>query len=204
MTSITGVTERRPIVIYAATSLDGYLAPPDGSVAWLEPFGSGADLGFDDFLGTVGSLVAGRTTFEQVRTFGPWPYGSRPTAVLTHHSGLRDLPPGVRTDDGRDLRGLVALLQEEAGTGTTWLLGGGSLHQRFLAEGLVDEIWTHLMPVLLGGGIQMFAAPYPSANLHLVQSIAHQNGVVLVRYRVGSQGGGAGHSVGSTNSDKDV
>ena len=194
MTNTNEGLARRTVVIYAASSLDGYLAPNDGSVEWLEPFGSGADLGFDDFLGTVGSLVTGRTTFEQVRTFGAWPYGSRPTAVLTHRAGLKDLPPGVRTDDGSDLRTLVATLQRESGTGTTWLLGGGSLHQSFLAEGLVDEIWTHIMPVLLGDGIPMFPAPYPATNLHLVESVAYENGVVLVRYRVESaDSGGSAH-----------
>jgi dihydrofolate reductase len=184
--STTGGTERRPVVIYVASSLDGYLAPLDGSVAWLEPFNGGPDLGFDSFLDTVGSLVTGRTTFEQVRTFGAWPYGSRPTAVLTRGDGPKDLPSGVRIDDGSELRSLVATLQEESGAGTTWLLGGGAVHQSFLAQGMVDEIWTHIMPVLLGDGIPMFPAAYPATDLHLVQSVAHENGVVLVRYRVAS------------------
>lgn len=186
MTSATPGPARRDVVIYAASSLDGYLAPPDGSVAWLEPFGNGPDLGFDHFLDTVGSLVTGRTTFEQVRTFGAWPYGSRPTAVLSRRGGVTDLPLGARTDDGSDLRSLVAALQEESGSGTTWLLGGGLLHQSFLAEDIVDEIWTHIMPVLLGDGIPLFPAAYPPTKLHLVESTAHENGVVLVRYRVES------------------
>lgn len=32
-------------------------------------------------------------------------------------------------------------LQEESGAGTTWLLGGGALHNSFLAEDLVDGTW---------------------------------------------------------------
>ena len=72
---------------------------------------------------------------------------------------------GVRTDDGTDLADLVAALQEESGTGSTWLLGGGAVHRSFLAEGLVDEIWTHVMPLLLGDGIPMFPASYPAATL---------------------------------------
>jgi dihydrofolate reductase len=176
-------------VIYAATSLDGYLAPPDGSVDWLEPFGDGPDLGIDAFLETVGSLVVGRTTFDQVRGFGDWPYGKRPTAVLTRRGGVDDVPLGVRADDGADLRGLVAALQEESGTGSTWLLGGGTVHRTFLAEGLVDEIWTHVMPLLLGDGIPMFPASYPATDLHLIESRTYTNGVVLLRYRVSSSVG---------------
>lgn len=189
-------------MIYAATSLDGYLAPPDGSVDWLEPFGDGPDLGVEAFMKTVGSLVTGRTTFDQVRGFGAWPYGTRPTAVLTRRGGLNDLPPGVRVDDGADLPGLIASLQEESipdesvaqdesahdgsASGCTWLLGGGAVHRTFLAEGLVDEIWTHVMPLLLGDGIPMFPASYPAATLHLVETRTYSNGAVLLRYRVPS------------------
>lgn len=177
-----------PVVIYAASSADGYLAPVDGSVDWLEEFEDGPDFGYDDFFGGIGSLVVGRTTFEQVRGFGEWPYEGRPTAVLTSRDDLgpEPLPPGVRLDRGTDLAWLVQQLQAEASSGATWLLGGGAVHQAFLAEGLVDEIWTHVMPVLLGDGIRMFPSAYPSQRLTLVESRTYPGarGVVLLRYRV--------------------
>ncbi len=190
-----------PVVIYAASSADGYLAPPDGSVGWLDAFGGegDADFGYDAFFGGIGSIVVGRTTFEQVLGFGEWPYAGRPTAVLTSRTGDgdgwpdgalpdRDLPDGVRFDAGTDLGSLLDQLQTEAPERGTWLLGGGAVHQAFLAEGLVDEIWTHVMPVLLGDGIRMFPAAYPSQQLTLVESRTfHGNGpgVVMLRYRVG-------------------
>ena len=190
-----------PVVIYAASSVDGYLAPTDGSVGWLDAFGGDgdADFGYDAFFGGIGSIVVGRTTFEQVLGFGEWPYAGRPTAVLTSRTGGWDTPPGrtspdgalpdgVRFDGGADLDGLLDQLQAEAPERGTWLLGGGAVHQAFLAEGLVDEIWTHVMPVLLGDGIRMFPAAYPTQPLTLVESRTHHGngpGVVLLRYRVG-------------------
>jgi dihydrofolate reductase len=178
-----------PVVIYAASSADGYLAPADGSVGWLEEFEDGPDFGYDDFFGGIGSIVVGRSTFEQVRDFGVWPYEGRPTAVLTSRDDLgpEPLPEGVRLDRGTDLAWLVQQLQDEAASGATWLLGGGAVHQAFLAEGLVDEIWTHVMPVLLGDGIRMFPADYPAQPLTLVESRTYHGvrGVVLLRYRVG-------------------
>jgi dihydrofolate reductase len=190
-----------PVVIYAASSADGFLAPPDGSVGWLDAFGGegDADFGYDAFFGGIGSIVVGRTTFEQVLGFGEWPYAGRPTAVLTSRPGGVDalpndtvpddsLPDGVRRDGGADLGGLLDQLQAEAPGRGTWLLGGGAVHQAFLAEGLVNEIWTHVMPVLLGDGIRMFPAAYPSQPLTLVESRTYHGngpGVVLLRYRVG-------------------
>lgn len=121
------------VQIYAATSVDGYLAPPDGSVGWLEAFGGGPDLGYDDFYRSVGSLVVGRTTYEQVRGFGDWPYAGKPAVVLTRRGALVDLPDGVTSDDGSDLLGLVRRLGAATPDGTIWLVGGGEVHRAFLA-----------------------------------------------------------------------
>jgi dihydrofolate reductase len=177
-------------MIYAASSLDSYLAPADGSVSWLEAFGTdeAADLGYDAFLAGIGSLVIGRTTYEQVLGFGEWPYHGKPTTVLTTRESLGDdpPPPGVRTDHGDDLAQLVRALQDEA-EGATWLVGGGTVHRAFLAAGLVDEIWTHVMPVLLGSGVAMFPPAFPRQSLTLLESRTYHGGgpgIVLLRYRV--------------------
>jgi dihydrofolate reductase len=182
----SGVLPQRPVVIYAAASVDGYLAPPDGSVGWLEDFAAAGDLGYEEFVAGVGSLVVGRVTFEQVQGFGEWPYGTRPTAVLSSRTDAPEpsLPKGVRLDSGADLAGLVRQLQAESSSGATWVLGGGATHRALLAAGLVTDIWIHVMPILLGDGIPMFPAPSPEVRLDLVETRRHDVGVTLLRYRV--------------------
>jgi dihydrofolate reductase len=185
---------RDPVVIYAASSLDGYLATPDGGVGWLDAFSgsppekespSTDDHGYEEFVAGIGSLVIGRTTFEQVQGFGEWPYGKRPTAVLTSRRDTSDegLPVGVRWDVGHDLVGLVEQLQGEA-AGGTWVLGGGLTHRAFLRAGLVSEIWQHVMPVLLGDGIPMFPAAFAPVHVELIEARPHADGVVMLRYRL--------------------
>jgi len=65
--------------VYVATSLDGFIARPDGSLDWLDAAGAqvppGEDCGYAAFMAGVDALVMGRETFEQVLTFGAWPYG---------------------------------------------------------------------------------------------------------------------------------
>jgi dihydrofolate reductase len=182
----SGAPPLRPVVIYAATSVDGYLAPPNGSVGWLEDFAAAGDLGYEEFVAGVGSLVVGRVTFEQVQGFGEWPYGTRPTAVLSTRTDApeQSLPKGARLDSGADLAGLVRQLQTEASSGATWVLGGGATHRALLTAGLVTDIWIHVMPILLGDGIPMFPAPSPELRLDLVESRRHDAGVTLLRYRV--------------------
>ena len=44
-----------------AASLDGLVATDDGGVGWLAPF-EGLDLGMEDFLRGIGTVVLGRRT----------------------------------------------------------------------------------------------------------------------------------------------
>ena len=69
------------VVLFIATSLDGFVADVDGGVDWLF---TDADYGYTDFFGTIGALVMGRATFDQVLGFVPWLYGAVPTTVFTH------------------------------------------------------------------------------------------------------------------------
>ena len=171
----------QPVQIYAASSVDGYLAPADGSVAWLEAFdGGGIDLGYDAFYGDVGSIITGRTTYEQILTFGAWPYEGKPVVVLSKRKP-GDSSPDVRWNNGDDLAALVADLRSEA-KGNVWLLGGGAVHRAFLAAGLVDEVWTHVIPVMLGDGIRMFPAPYPIQRVSLIETRTYANSVTMLRY----------------------
>ncbi|MDH3943652.1 MAG: dihydrofolate reductase family protein, partial [Anaerolineae bacterium] len=71
--------------VYIATSVDGFIAREDGSIDWL-PSGEnsdGEDYGYHDFMNSVDALVMGRNTFEQVMSFGAWPYGKKPVVVLS-------------------------------------------------------------------------------------------------------------------------
>lgn len=74
--------------VYIATSVDGFIARPDGDIDWLHR-PEYADLPtpgltYDDFIATVDTLVMGRNTFEKALSFDPWPYVGLPVVVLSH------------------------------------------------------------------------------------------------------------------------
>jgi dihydrofolate reductase len=69
--------------VFIATSLDGFIARPDGGLDWL-PADGVEPHGYDEFIATVDAIVMGRKTFETVLWFGPcratsdsstWPRG---------------------------------------------------------------------------------------------------------------------------------
>ena len=68
---------------FLGMSLDGFIAGPDGDLAWLdEPANpTESDYGFFAFMDSVDAVIMGRNTFEFVANFdGPWPY-SKPLVV---------------------------------------------------------------------------------------------------------------------------
>src|SRR5690349_8042117 len=86
------------VTIHMAASLDGFIARKDGRVDWLDtsdefPGGETMDPeSVDAFLKTIDCYVMGSRTYETAIGFEAqglgWPYGDKPTFVLTS----RELP----------------------------------------------------------------------------------------------------------------
>lgn len=165
--------------VYIAMSLDGYIAPPDGSVDWLEPFFE-EDYGYESFIREISCAVMGRITYGQVLDFGEWPYPDHDVYVLSR-SPIDGLPErafawsGVPGD-------LVRHLGEEDLAGDCWLIGGGQTIREFARVGLIDEFEVFVMPTLLGAGIPLFPSPFPAGELQLDSVMAWENGVVRLLY----------------------
>jgi dihydrofolate reductase len=169
------------VVLYVATSLDGYLADEDGGVDFLDPFDEeDAPDGYEAFLAGVNCLLMGSHTYEQVLGFGDWPYGDRPTYVLT----TRDLPRAGESVElvAGDAAALARRLRREYGT--VWLVGGAELAGSLLRAGAVDEVRLTVVPVVLGGGIRLFAGATGRHGLALRDHVARGAGVVELRYAV--------------------
>jgi dihydrofolate reductase len=71
--------------VFIGTSVDGFIARPNGDLDFLPP-GGGEPHGYDEFIDSVDALVIGRKTFETVLTFEIWPYGEKPVFVLSSRS----------------------------------------------------------------------------------------------------------------------
>lgn len=169
------------VVYYVAASADGYIAAEDGGVDWLSEF-SGVG-GYDDFFAAVGSLVLGRTTFDQVLGFG-WPYGDKPSAVLTSSPLDEAAPAAAFPWAGDDPAALVERLRSEA-PGDVWVVGGGRTAGLFLAEGVLEEVELTVLPVLLGAGIPLW--PEDGLGVHrleLVEAGGSPSGAGHLHYRV--------------------
>jgi dihydrofolate reductase len=137
---------------FIATSLDGYIARPDGSIDWLTERGERAgDTGYDEFIASVDTVVLGRNTYEKVLTFDFWPYEGKQVEVL---STTLDPDADERIIVHRTLEGLVETLNDRGAKRV--YADGGQVIQTFLRAGLLNELTITTAPVLLGAGIRLF------------------------------------------------
>ncbi len=173
--------------VFIATSLDGFIARLDGSLDWLDAANAvvppGEDCGYQAFMSTVDTLVMGRYTFEQVLTFGEWPYGNTPVVVMSHREWrLPSNAPRTVTSSHETPTSLVARLSAQ---GHRHLyIDGGLTIQRFLAEGLIDELIMTIIPILLGTGKPLFGPLPADINLSHVATRVYAFGFVQHQYRI--------------------
>ncbi len=166
------------IRIYIAQSLDGYIATPDGSIDWLRPFDS-VDHGYEKFIVEIGTVVMGRKSYDLIRSFDDWPYPNGRSLVITSHP-LDDAPPNV-TRVGADVVRLTTALRASGGK-DAWIMGGAPTINSFLAVGAIDRIDLFTVPVLLGGGIALFAPGRPETALKLVGTQTYDKGLARQSY----------------------
>ncbi len=171
--------------VFIATSLDGFIARPDGTIDWLEHQDTGAeDHGYDAFMASVDGLVMGRGTFETVRQFDPWPY-AKPVIVLSQTMSEADLPD--RLDGHVEIsRETPVDLMERLST-TRWsraYVDGGQVIQSFLREGLIETLTLTRIPILIGSGRPLFGTLPQDVQLEHLETKSFPSGFVSSTYRV--------------------
>lgn len=169
------------VSVFVGTSVDGFLARPNGDLDFLPP-GGGEPHGYEEFIAGVDALVIGRKTFETVLAFEAWPYGDKRVVVLS--SGpvdLSEVPGSVEHMAGSPAE-VVARL---AARGIHHLyVDGGLTIQGFLRAGLVDRLVVTRVPVLIGDGIPLFGSLPADVLLRHVGTRSFPSGLVQSEYRV--------------------
>jgi dihydrofolate reductase len=169
--------------VFIATSLDGFIARPNGELDWLH--GDGAESGphgYDEFIATVDALVIGRKTYETVLAFETWPYGVKPVFVLSTHA-LAAAPAGAVVEHmSGDPADIVSRLAAR-GIGHIYVDGGITI-QRFLRAGLIQRLVLNRIPVLIGAGIPLFGELARDISLRHVTTRQYAGGLVQSEYVV--------------------
>lgn len=171
--------------VYIATSLDGFIARPDGAIDWLPGIESedGEDYGYKAFMDTVDALIMGRNTFEKVLTLGDWTYGSKPVVVLTNRP--IEIPPSIAGSVESMSASPVEIVEQLTKRGVHHLyIDGGKTIQGFLEAKLLNRLIITQIPVLIGSGIPLFGPLPHDYKLQHIQTRSFPNGFVQSEYQI--------------------
>lgn len=165
--------------VFIATSIDGFIARPDGALDWLpadcEPHG------YDEFIATVDALVIGRKTFDTVLAFDAWPYGTRPVIVLSTTLREVNVPEGALCEVMAGTPHEIVARLGQRGMKHLYIDGGVTI-QRFLEAGLIQRLTITRIPVLLGSGIPLFGPLSRDIRLQHIATRSYPSGLVQSEY----------------------
>lgn len=170
------------VIIDLSMSLDGFIAGPNDDAKnglglrggehifdWyttserpskygnlFRPEGANVDV-VEEMFASAGALLTGRRTYDITHGWGgTHPVNDMPVVVLTHEPP-KDVPKGKSEfffiTDG--IESAVKKAKEAAGDKSVGI-AGASAAQQALKVGLVDEIFVHIAPIILGDGVRLF------------------------------------------------
>ncbi|MGW5667593.1 dihydrofolate reductase family protein [Micromonospora sp. NPDC003776] len=148
----------------------------------------------DELTAGVGAYVMGRRMFgggegrwdpDWTGWWGDDPPWHAPVFVLTHHPRESLVMRGGTeyhfVTDG--IEAALELARAAAGDRDVAVAGGGSAVRQYLAAGLLDTLWLHVVPIVLGGGTPLFDGPLDGVTLEPVR-VVPAPAVTHVSYRV--------------------
>jgi dihydrofolate reductase len=175
---------RRRIIVYIATSADGFIARLDGSYDWLDRPHPKGDYGMPQFFKSIDTILWGRKTYSQalekkldLAVFG---------RGITHYIFSRspqEFPSANVRFVSEPIKPFAQRLRAQPGK-KIMMMGGGELIAAFLDEGEIDEFSIHVIPVLIGEGIPLVAPRHRNVKLALLSTKTFPDGVVHLNYRV--------------------
>ena len=171
--------ERPRLLRYqVATSLDGFIAGPNGEYDWIT---EDPTLDLEAFAREFDTLLMGRLTYELALSQGGM-LKSMGMAVVVVSTTIDPSQHPDATIISTDVAEAVGRLKREPGK-DIWLFGGGKLFRAMLDAGLVDRVELAVSPILLGSGVPLIpeGRRWP---LHLDDCKTLPSGMLLLTYSV--------------------
>ncbi|HSB92126.1 MAG TPA: dihydrofolate reductase family protein [Flavitalea sp.] len=184
----------RKLVLFMHVSVDGYVAGPTGQMDFVK-----ADNEMFEYAGqqTDQSDIAlyGRVTYEMMDDY--WPNaGEQPDAskhdkqhsawynavekVVASRTLAGTSKPGTRFI-GEGIGDEIRKIKNLPGKNIV-MFGSPGLAKTMLREGLVDELWLFVNPVIRGEGKPLFEPGIPQTKLVLQKSEVFPSKVIMLHY----------------------
>lgn len=171
----------RKIILYIATSLDGYIAKPTDDLSFLSIVDKeGEDYGYFDFIKSVDTVIEGRKTYDWILKQVPeYPHADKKAYIITktpkarvgntefYTGNLKELITNLKNQEGKDI----------------FIDGGAQLVNSLLQDNLIDEFIISVIPILVGDGIKLFENGRPEQILELIDVKTFDTGLIQMYYK---------------------
>lgn len=184
----------RNLIFFMHTSLDGFVAGPNGEMDWIN-----VNDELFDFVATMteqaDTALYGRVTYEMMESY--WPNaGEQPNATKhdKEHSAWYNKVSKVVLSRTMQQTGLyntkvisgrlaknINELKQQYGKNIL-IFGSPGASQSLLNEGLIDEFWLFVNPIILGQGMPLFKDITGTTKLKLAASKTFASGVIALHY----------------------
>lgn len=184
----------RKLIFFMHTSLDGFVVGVNGEMDWIK-----FDDSLFDFVDTMtdkaDAALYGRVTYEMMQ--GYWPNAGKQPNASKHdknHSAWYSKISKIVLSKTMSEKGLentkvisdrladnINKIKKQDGKNIL-IFGSPRASHSLLSEGLIDEFWLFVNPVLLGKGIPLFKVITETINLKLVESKTFSCGVIALHY----------------------
>src|SRR6478735_1543980 len=134
----------RNVILYIATSLDGFIAKDDNDISFLSSVEvKGEDYGYSEFVKTVDTVIMGRKTYDKVLSFGiEFPHKNKKCYVLSQSRTGKD--DNVEFFNG-DVGILIQKIRKIPGL-DIFIDGGSELIHELMKQNLIDRFIISVIP----------------------------------------------------------
>lgn len=169
------------VILYIATSLDGFIADKKGSVDWLpHPDDKKDEFGYKDLLERIETIVMGSLSYNQILGFGDWAWKDKTTYVFMSNKAIKPQEDNILFVHD-DVKTFMNKFKEERPNQDIWLLGGAKIAKSFALERLIDECIITIIPKILIEGIKL---DLPYEDFTLVNRKTFGKGIVQEFYNI--------------------
>jgi len=185
----------RNLIFFMHTSLDGFVAGPNGEMNWIK-----VDEEIFDFVATMtdqaDTALYGRVTYEMMQSY--WPKAGEQPGASKHdkeHSAWYNKVSKIvlsKTISEKGLDNTIVISDQLADKinkikkqdGKNILIfGSPGASQSLLNQGLIDKFWLFVNPIILGQGMPLFKDITGTTKLKLAESKTFACGVIALHYK---------------------
>ena len=175
----------RKIIVYIATSADGFIARKDGAVDWLDRPQTAGDYGMGKFYKSIDTILWGRKTYEMALGFQSEGKEGAESDIKNYAFSRRPPKKVARGFEfvKEPIKKFVKRLRSQKGK-DIWMMGGAGIIGSFLDASAIDEFIIHVIPTFIGEGIPLMAPRHRTVPLKLKSCKKFSDGVVRLHYQV--------------------